>query len=158
MVELINYLKEQSCDLLNLVNIAFSVTIEDRLTKSVMTLEALTNVIRNNSGVEMQCIGHFRLLFSLLNVNYIPIQKGALNVISLVTRNNECIGDIAASEVLGYLLLVLYTLQDSQPQTLQTLYQLMTTTKIVKEALNKGAVRKRLFIECIFNNGSFLTL
>ncbi|CAG9859086.1 unnamed protein product [Phyllotreta striolata] len=152
VIELIGYLKDQSRDLLNLVNIAFSLTIEDRLEKSVMTLEALTNVIRNNTGVEMQCIGHFRLLFSLLNVNYIPVQKGALNVISSVTRNNECITDIAASEVLGYLLLVLYTLQDSQPQTLQTLYALMATTKIVKEALNKGAVIYLLDLFCNSTN------
>ncbi|KAJ8925386.1 hypothetical protein NQ315_009217 [Exocentrus adspersus] len=147
-IDLLNYLKDQSEYLLNLVNIAYSVTIEDRLKNSVMALEALTNVIRNNPGVEMQCIGHFKLLFSLLNVSHIPIQKGALNVISVVTRNNECINDIAASEVLGYLLLVLYTIQDSQPQILDTLYALMATTKIVKEALSKGAVIYLLDLFC----------
>ncbi|XP_072378328.1 dnaJ homolog subfamily C member 13 [Diabrotica undecimpunctata] len=152
VIELLNYVKQQSPDLLNLVNIAFSVTIEDRLKYTVMTLEALTNVIRNNVGVETQCIGHFRLLFGLLNVNYIPIQKGALNVISLVTRNNDCITDIATSEVLGYLLLVIYTLQDSQPQTLEALYALMATTKIVKEALNKGAVIYLLDLFCNSTN------
>lgn len=31
-------------------------------------LEALFNVIHNNPGVEVQCIGHFKLLFSLLRV------------------------------------------------------------------------------------------
>ncbi|KAJ8971338.1 hypothetical protein NQ314_000751 [Rhamnusium bicolor] len=151
-IDLLNFLKEQSEYLFNLVNIAYSVTIEDRLKNSVMALEALTNVIRNNTGVEMQCIGYFKLLFSLLNVSHIPIQKGALNVISVVTRNNECINDIAASEVLGYLLLVLYTLQDSQPQILDTLYALMATTKIVKEALSKGAVIYLLDLFCNSTN------
>lgn len=151
-IDLINFLGEHSNQLLNLVNIAYSVTIEDTLKNSVMALEALTNVIRNNTGVEMQCIGHFRLLFSLLNVQHIPVQKGALNVISVVTRNNECINDIAASEVLSYLLLVLYTLQDSQPQILDTLYALMTTTKIVKEALSKGAVIYLLDLFCNSTN------
>ncbi|XP_044264022.1 dnaJ homolog subfamily C member 13 [Tribolium madens] len=151
-MDLLNFLSEQSEYLLNLVNIAYSVTIEDRLKYSVMTLEALTNVIRNNTGVELQCIGHFRLLFSLLNVSHSPIQKGALNVISVVTRNNECINDIAATEVLGYLLLVLYTIQDSQPQILDTLYALMSTTKIVKEALSKGAVIYLLDLFCNSTN------
>lgn len=152
--DLLDYLKEQSEYLLNLVNISYSTTIEDRIKNSVMAFEALTNVIRNNPGVESQCIGHFRLLFKLLNVSCIPVQKGILNVISLVTRNNECINDIASSEVLGYLLLVLYGLQDCQPQILDTLYALMTTTKIVKEALNKGAVIYLLDLFCNATNPS----
>ncbi|VEN42457.1 unnamed protein product [Callosobruchus maculatus] len=148
VMELLNFLKEQSEYLLNLVNIAYSLTIEDRIKSSVMALEALTNVIRNNPGVEMQCIGHFRLLFKLLSVSCIPVQKGVLNVISVVTRNNECINDIATSEVLGYLLMCLYGLQDCQPQILDTLYALMATTKIVKEALHKGAVIYLLDLFC----------
>ncbi|XP_023012432.2 receptor mediated endocytosis 8 isoform X1 [Leptinotarsa decemlineata] len=152
VIELLGFLKEQSQYLFNLVNIAYSVTIEDRIKNTVMALEALTNVIRNNTSVEMQCIGHFRLLFRLLTVSEIPVQKGALNVISLITRNNECINDIAASDVLGYLLLVLYSLQDSQLQTLEALYALMATTKIVKEALNKGAVIYLLDLFCNSTN------
>lgn len=151
-MDLLNFLGEQSQHLLNLVNIAYSVTIEDRLNHSVMALEALTHVIRNNTNVELQCIGHFRLLFNLLNVTHAPIQKGAISVISVVTRNNECINDIAASDVLGYLLLVLYTIQDSQTQILDTLYALMSTTKIVKEALSKGAIIYLLDLFCNSTN------
>lgn len=117
-----------------------------------MALDALRNVIRNNAGTELQCIGHFNLLFALLNVAHIPIQKGALYVISVVTKNNECINDVAASEVLGYLLLVLYTIQDLQPQILDTLYALTSTTKIVKEALSKGAVIYLLDLFCNSTN------
>jgi len=40
----------------------------DRLKHVEMSLEALYNVIHNNAGVEMQCIRHFKLLFSLLRV------------------------------------------------------------------------------------------
>lgn len=134
------------------MNIAYSLTIEDRIKNSVMALEALTNVIRNNTGVETQCLSHFRLLFKLLNVSCINVQKGALSVISLVTRNNDCISDIASSDVLGYLLLVLYSLPDCQPQILDTLYALMATTKIVKEALNKGAVIYLLDLFCNSSN------
>ena len=41
---------------------------KDRLKHVEMTLEVLYHVIHNNPGVEMQCIGHFKLLFSLLGV------------------------------------------------------------------------------------------
>lgn len=40
----------------------------DRLKHVEMSLESLYNVIHNNAGVEIQCIGHFKLLFSLLRV------------------------------------------------------------------------------------------
>ncbi|KAB0803499.1 hypothetical protein PPYR_00469 [Photinus pyralis] len=139
-LDLFKFLSEQYQYLHSLADIAFSVTIETRLQHTVITLEALTNLIKNNTGVELQCIGHFQLLFNFLRVSHIPIQKRALNVISLVTRNNECVNDIAASEVLGHLLLSLYILQDSQQQILATLHALMSTTKIVKESLSKGAV------------------
>jgi hypothetical protein len=67
-----------------------------------------------------------------------PIQHGALNVISSVMQNHVCVNDIAASDVLVHLLLTLYSLPDAQITTLDTLYALMHTTKIVKDALSKG--------------------
>ncbi|GJQ87934.1 putative dnaJ homolog subfamily C member [Trypoxylus dichotomus] len=152
VIDLLSFLTEQYEYLKDLVNIALSVTIQDRLKNTPMALDALTNIIKTNQGVEMQCIGFFKLLFKLLNVPDIPIQKGALNVISLITRNNECVNDVAASEVLGYLLLLLYTLQDRQSQTLDVLYALMSTTKIVKEALGKGAVIYLLDLFCNSSN------
>lgn len=138
IVDLLEFLTNQYESLQSLANIAYSVTIEDRLKHSYMALEALFNVIKNTAGVEIQCIGHFRLLFGLLSVSCQKIQKGALNVLSTVTRNQECVNDIASCEILGYLLLALYTLTENQMQILETLYALMSTTKIVKEALNKG--------------------
>lgn len=120
------------------MNIAFSVTIENRLKHTQQVLEALTNVIKNNTEVELQCIGYSGLLFNLLLVTDTSIQKGALNVISAITRNNECINDIASADVIGNVLLLLYTIQDKQPQILDVLYALMSNTKIVREALSKG--------------------
>lgn len=146
--DLLSYLTKQYDDLRQLENIAYSLTIEDCLKHSVMSLDALCHLIRNNVGVESSCIGHFRLLFGLLNVSHGAIQKGALNVIAIVTRSNECVNDIANADILGYLLLLLYTLQDYQSQILDTLHALMTTTKIVKEMLNKGGVVYLLDLFC----------
>lgn len=87
----------------------------------------------------MQCIGHFRLLFCLLNADISKaVQREALNVISSVTRNQECVNDIAASEVVVFLFLVSQSLPDAQMLILDTLYALMSTTKIVKDSLSKG--------------------
>lgn len=148
-MDLLEFLKNQLEHLTSLQNIAFSVTIEDRIKHSYMALEALYNVIKNNTGVEIQCIGHFNLLFRLLSVPCQKIQKGALNVLFTITRNQECVNDIASCEVLGYLLLALYTLPDNQMQILEILYALMSTTKIVKEALNKGKTFTFIYIETV---------
>lgn len=105
-----------------------------------MALEALKNVIKNNPGIELQCMGHFKLLFGLLSCNsFKPIQKGALEVIGNVTKNQECVDDIAANEVVAHLLLCLHSLRECQLLALETLYALMSSTKIVKDALAKGS-------------------
>lgn len=104
-----------------------------------MSLDALKNVIQNNPGVEIQCIGHFKLLFSLASSSNVkPIQNAALQVISTVTKNQECVNDIAANEVILHLLMCLNSLRESQLLILESLYALMSTTKIVKDALNRG--------------------
>lgn len=51
-------------------------------------------------GVEMQCIGHFKLLFSLLRLEgCVSVQQCVLAVVEGVTGNADCVSDIAASEV-----------------------------------------------------------
>ena len=50
-----------------------------------MALEALSNVIKHNRGVDIQCIGHFKLLFSLLRLRRCPkIQEMALQVFFII--------------------------------------------------------------------------
>ncbi|XP_069681979.1 dnaJ homolog subfamily C member 13 isoform X2 [Periplaneta americana] len=155
-IDLLEFLASQSEHLSSLGSVSLSEELKERLLHVVMALEALGNVIKNNPGVEIQCIGHFRLLFGLLSVdNCKAIQRSALNVISSVTRNQECVNDIAASDVLVHLLLILYSLPDAQIMTLDTLYALMHTTKIVKDALAKGAV---LYLLDLFCNSSVPTV
>lgn len=48
----------------------------------------------------MQCIGHFKLLFSLLRLEgCVSVQQCVLAVVEGVTGNADCVSDIAASEV-----------------------------------------------------------
>ncbi|KAF7280153.1 hypothetical protein GWI33_006329 [Rhynchophorus ferrugineus] len=152
VIDILMYLKKQSDYLLNLVNIAYSVTIEDKLKHSSMALQALTNVIRNNPGVELQCIGHFKLLFNLLIANYIPIQSEALNVISVITRNNECINDIAASDVLSFLLLAIYSSDDFQPQIRQSSAELLARMTLDKLVGPKVKLAVDAFLPPIFSD------
>ncbi|XP_013794496.1 LOW QUALITY PROTEIN: dnaJ homolog subfamily C member 13-like [Limulus polyphemus] len=126
-----------------------------RLKNVETALEALRNVIRNNSGVEIQCIGHFKLLFSLLRLDgCAQVQALAIDVIASVTGNQECVNDIAAAEVLVYLLLVLHSLSNSSSRitVLETLLPLMSNSKLVKEAMTKGAVIYLLNLFCNSTN------
>lgn len=46
-----------------------------------LALTSLAHVIRNNAGVEMQTIGHFKMIFSLLESHFSSVQETALSVI-----------------------------------------------------------------------------
>lgn len=123
------------------------------LDEIVMALQSLSNVIINNPGVEIQCIGHFPLLFQILGADgCLNVQHAALEVLACVVRNAECVKDIAASNVLTPLLLILVNVPSCQMQALDTLYSLLTTTKIVKDALAKGAVLYLLDLFCNSNS------
>uniref|UniRef100_A0A8C4HDB9 J domain-containing protein n=1 Tax=Dicentrarchus labrax TaxID=13489 RepID=A0A8C4HDB9_DICLA len=121
----------------------------ERLRFAEMALEALRNVIKNNPGSESECIGHFKLLFSLLRVHGAGrVQQLVLEVVNTVTSNQECVSNIAESLVLSNLLLLLHSLPSSRQIVLETLYALTSNTKIVKEAMAKGALIYLLDLFC----------
>lgn len=103
------------------------------------------------AGVEMQCIGHFKLLFYLLRIQLsTEVQEAALHVISIVTTNQECVNDIAASEVLSSLLMVIPSLPKSTQLVLETLYALVSNTKIVKELMLRGELIGLIHYTCFY--------
>jgi len=114
-----------------------------------MALESLANVIKNNTGVELQLIGHFKSLFKLLDSPYPAIQETALGAIGSTTGNADCVNDIAAAGCVSRLLIGLKSMpQGSRINLLDTLYSLFSNTKLVKEAQDKGAVIYLLDIFC----------
>ncbi|CAG2170123.1 unnamed protein product, partial [Oppiella nova] len=148
-IDLIDYLGSQAQYLqsaLNLVSNSTGSVNSDRMNNIKMCLLALNNVIVHNNGVELQCIGHFKLLFSLLRLDQMSdLQTQAVNVIASVSGNQECVQDIASSEVLVYLLMVLRPTQQTtefakQLAVLTALTPLMFNTRLIKEALSKGAI------------------
>ncbi|XP_005092836.1 dnaJ homolog subfamily C member 13 isoform X2 [Aplysia californica] len=125
----------------------------ERLGKVEMALEALRNIIKASPGVEIQCIGHFKLIFALLRMEeFSKLQQFTLEVINCVTGNQECVKDIAAAEVLGYLLFSLQSVPACRILTLESLFSLMSNTQIVKEAMVKGCLVYLLDLFCNSTN------
>lgn len=124
----------------------------------VMALKALIAVIKSNSNVEIQCIGHFEMLFGFLSSNLCDrdkiIKSLALEVVCLVSRNKECVTEISACEIFGLYLVALRDkdLRDMQLKVLETLSGLLNVPKMIKEGHSKGAVIYLLDLFCNSNN------
>lgn len=124
----------------------------EKLKNLEAALEALRNVIRHNDGVETQCIGHFKLLFTLLRLSSSPvIQSLTLELLISVTANQNCVNDIANAEVLVNLLLVLHSFTNGQQLALECLYALASNNKIVKDMVQTGGL---LYCLNVFANGN----
>ena len=93
-------------------------------------------------GVEIQCIGHFKLLFCLLRLeSHNKMQEMALHVLSNVTGSAECVDDIAASKVMGFVIHVLYSEKpEHRPLALTVLHALVGDSRLVKEVLANGGI------------------
>lgn len=116
----------------------------DAVEHIVMVLRSFISVIKSNANVEMQCIGHFEMLFGFLSTTLCDrdreIKSLALEIVSLVSRNKECVSEIAACEILGHFLVALRDneLRDMTDRVLETLSGLLNVQRMVKEAQNKG--------------------
>lgn len=130
----------------------------DPVDNIISVLKALISVIKSNPNVELQCIGHFDMLFALVSTNFgvrsRDIKSAALEIVSLVSRNKECVNDIAACEILGKFLTTLKDdeLKAMQTRVLETLSGLLNVQRMVKEAQAKGAVIYLLDLFCSSRN------
>lgn len=124
----------------------------------VSALKALISVIKSNPNVELQCIGHFDMLFGFVSTNLSARDKETkalgLEIVSLVSRNKECVNEIAACETLGQFLIALKDeeLKPMQMRVLETLSGLLNVQRMVKEAQSKGAVIYLLDLFCNSRN------
>lgn len=130
----------------------------DPIENIVSALKALISVIKSNPNVELQCIGHFEMLFGFVSTNLSPRDKETktlgLEIVSLVSRNKECVNEIAACEILGQFLIALKDeeLKPMQMRVLETLSGLLNVQRMVKEAQIKGAVIYLLDLFCNSRN------
>nr|XP_024215378.1 dnaJ homolog subfamily C member 13 [Halyomorpha halys] len=143
-MDLLDYLKKMNLNLCNEGSVVDEKSI-------VMAVIALYNVIHHNLGVEIQCIGSFKTLFSLLSIKCKePIQINILKVLSLVTRNQECINDIASSGVLIHLILILYGLPEYRNISLECFLGVITSSHIVKDFFSSGGLL--YLLDILFNS------
>lgn len=136
----------------------FNIENGNPIDNIISVLKALISVIKSNPNVELQCIGHFDMLFALVSTNYgargKEIKSLALEIVSLVSRNKECVNEIAACEILGKFLITLKDdeLKAMQMKVLETLSGLLNVQRMVKEAQAKGSVIYLLDLFCTSRN------
>lgn len=129
----------------------------------LLSLRALIAVIKTNPNVEIQCVGHFDWLFGFVAHGLVRTAAGTasdadsravkaltLDVVSLVSRNAECVKEIAAAEILGHFLVAIRDahLDDRQQSVLHTLSGLLNAQRLIKEAQRRGAVCYLLDLFC----------
>uniref|UniRef100_A0A8D8RF25 DnaJ homolog subfamily C member 13 n=1 Tax=Cacopsylla melanoneura TaxID=428564 RepID=A0A8D8RF25_9HEMI len=112
----------------------------------VSVLTALHNVIVNNTGLELQCIGHFSVFPALLCLGEVT-----LRFLSTVSRAHDVIADMTLTP--GLVTRLLMTLHDAPaPQTLEltldALTPLVSHASTVKEMLARGGYLFLLDILC----------
>lgn len=166
---LLNYVGDQSQYIHSALSLSDSALDSGSFKNVEDCLKSLALAIKFNPGVEVRCIGYFKLLFSLLKIHQLyNVQDMALNVIKNLTSNAQCVADIAASDVLVYLWMILYTSRSSTtPESttprakpadarmdgcsndvrtsralliLDILLPLIANSKLVKETLAKGGL------------------
>lgn len=136
----------------------FTAESGDPVENIISVLKALISVIKTNPNVELQCIGYFELLFGFVSTNFgerdKEIKSLGLEIVSLVSRNKECVNEIAACEILGQFLTALKDdeLKPMQLRVLETLSGLLNVQRMVKEAQSKGAVIYLLDLFCSSRN------
>ncbi|CAH8642884.1 unnamed protein product [Schistosoma rodhaini] len=119
------------------------------VTNVSSALEALTNVIRHNTGLEIQCIGHFPLLFSILDLHDHPeVQLRALDVIQAVSTNPQCLEDMAASHLLTSLVMLFFVLPRAHLVLIQTMEHLISSSLLLKEFIYAGGLIYLMSIMC----------
>lgn len=180
---LLNYVGGQSQYIQSALSLSSDDSLDPKSFENVEDcLKALSLAIKFNPGVEIKCIGYFKLLFSLLKINQLyNVQDMALHVIRNITSNGQCVKDIANSDVLVYLWMILYNSRsisqtnnqmkdsktandksnivagfDEQPTSrplviLETLLPLIANSKLVKETIAKGGL---VYLIDLFCNSS----
>ncbi|XP_024081075.1 dnaJ homolog subfamily C member 13 isoform X2 [Cimex lectularius] len=137
VLDILDYLKENTN----------KTKLEEESNNILMALTAFNHVVHKYQDVAIQCIGQMKLLFSMLMLdNYEQIQLKTLQILSQITKIQECVNDVAACGVLLDLLLVLYSLPTHQSIALNILHNLITSSAIVKEIITKGGVQYLLDI------------
>lgn len=118
-----------------------STPASETVERTVMCLEAVSNLLTANSGIEILLIGHFKLIFAFLKVkSEMRIQRNALKVIYLSATNRECVTDIAATSQFALIFGLIVQHKQVVTLVLRTMIALASNGNVVKEALECGGL------------------
>jgi len=116
----------------------------DDVSKITQCIEALSNVVKHNSGLEHLFKGKFRLLTRYLMCPH--YEQSVLAVLTTLMANQDCVADIVGMGIIPALLVVSASAQrDARliiPMALGCLTMVVTHPQVAKEAIQKGKLKK----------------
>uniref|UniRef100_A0A0R3XB42 DUF1741 domain-containing protein n=1 Tax=Hydatigena taeniaeformis TaxID=6205 RepID=A0A0R3XB42_HYDTA len=139
VIDLLNYLKVELA-LLPKTSDGLPTTTR-RVAHLESALEALCNVVRSYTGVELQCIGHFGILFGILELNgYTDLKLRSIEVLHTVAKNSECLNDIYASNLLVIAVILFRALPIAHLPLLDFFAHVVSLNSLLKELVYAGGL------------------
>uniref|UniRef100_A0A5K3FU08 J domain-containing protein n=1 Tax=Mesocestoides corti TaxID=53468 RepID=A0A5K3FU08_MESCO len=138
-IDLLHYL-EKEVALLPTTSDGLPATTQ-RVNHIESALEALRNVIRSYAGVEIQCIGHFSILFAILDMNgYTNMKLRSVEVLHSASKNPECLNDIHASKLLVGAVMLFRALPQAQIPLVDFFNHAIAVNALLKELVYAGGL------------------
>ena len=123
-----------------------SLTLPQEVGKIIQCVEALSNVMKNNSGLESHFKGKFRLLTRYLMCPF--YEKGVLSLLTSLMSNQECVGEIVGMGIVPGLLVLSASAQKDATvviiASLSCLSMIVTHSQVAKEVIQKGTLDSNL--------------
>ncbi|VDK38091.1 unnamed protein product [Taenia asiatica] len=139
VIDLLNYLKTE-LPLLPKTSDGLPTTTK-RVTHLESALEALRNVVRSYAGVELQCIGHFDILFGILELEgYTDLKLRSIEALHAVAKNPECLNDIHASNLLVVAVILFRALPLAHLPLLDFFTHVVAVNSLLKELVYAGGL------------------
>ncbi|EDQ93103.1 uncharacterized protein MONBRDRAFT_17362 [Monosiga brevicollis MX1] len=128
---------------------ATTISKEGIYKRLAQAMNALRNCLRSNAGIETECNGNYKLLFSLLKQQEsLPLSMATLQVISTVAVNRACVKNISDSKVLVYLLMSTHNQPEGREIALEALHSLISASKCTAEVYDFGGIIYILNMYC----------
>ncbi|VDP15686.1 unnamed protein product [Soboliphyme baturini] len=117
-------------------------------------LQALLNLYSSNAGLETVTVGYFRSLFRLLTIGSdADCWKLAIQLLLVVTQNENCVADIAQStEWFPCLLTLAISTSESISAVFQLCMNLVSNARMTSDFLERGLFVVIMHVICISNH------
>lgn len=109
------------------------------LSNILPCLESLTNVVKNNAGLEANCNGKFRL-FTRFLMHSADLEQPVLSLLTCLMANQSCVSQVVGMGIIPALLVVSTkkNVTSTALMCIACLSMVVTHPQVVKEAIQKG--------------------